>query len=107
MKTFNQHRLTEQMRVDRHEQSGYVIINGHVFRDAGRAGYGRYSVKDPDYVKDPKDVGMHRNYRKPSTLSFDTLAKAKAWVKTQPRKSKEDIDRIHKKYSDREKEIYA
>lgn len=104
MKTFNQHRLNEQMRVDRHELSGYVIIDGHVFSDAGRAGYGRYSVKDPNYVKDPKEVGMHRNYRRPSTLSFDTLVKAKAWVKSQPKKSKEDIDRIHKQYSEREKE---
>jgi hypothetical protein len=39
---------------------------------------------------------MHRNYRRPSSLSFSTLNDAKKWVKTQPMKSKEEIDRVHK-----------
>ena len=95
-----------ESRIDKHEVSSKVVIDGHVFSDTGKSGrstYGRYSVKDPNYVKDPKDVGMHRNYRKPSNISFDTLAKAKAWVKTQPKKSKEEIDRVHKKHADFEK----
>jgi hypothetical protein len=95
-----------EARVDKHEVSGYVIIDGHVFRDAGKSGrstYGRYATKDPDYVKDPKEIGMHRNYRKPDTVNFSTLADAKKWVKTQPKKSKEEIDRVHKKHADFEK----
>ena len=97
-----------EQRVDKHEVSGKVIIDGHVFNDAGKSGrstYGRYSVKDPDYVKDPKEVGLHRNYRKPSSLNFSTLADAKKWVKTQPKKSPDEIDRIHKKHSDFEKSM--
>jgi hypothetical protein len=97
--------ITEQ-RVDKHEVSGKVVIDGHVFSDAGKSGrstYGRYSVKDPNYVKDPKEVGMHRNYRKPSSLSFSTLSDAKKWVKTQPKKSQEEIDSVHKKHADFEK----
>jgi hypothetical protein len=97
--------ITEQ-RVDKHEVSGKVVIDGHVFNDAGKSGrstYGRYSVKDPNYVKDPKEVGMHRNYRKPFSLNFSTLSDAKKWVKTQPKKSQEEIDRIHKKHADLEK----
>jgi hypothetical protein len=95
-----------EARIDKHEVSGKVVIDGHVFSDAGKSGrstYGRYSVKDPNYVKDSKEIGMHRNYRKPSTINFDTLAKAKSWVKTQPKKSKEEIDRVHKKHADFEK----
>ncbi len=95
-----------EARVDKHEVSGKVVIDGHVFSDAGKSGrstYGRYSVRDPNYVKDPKEVGMHRNYRKPSSLSFSTLSDAKKWVKTQPKKSKEEIDMIHKKHADFEK----
>ena len=95
-----------ESRVDKHEVSGKVVIDGHVFSDAGKSGrvtYGRYSVKDPNYVKDPKEVGMHRNYRKPSSLSFSTLSDQKKWVKTQPKKSKEEIDMIHKKHADFEK----
>ena len=98
--------MINEQRIDKHEVSGKVVIDGHVFNDAGKSGrstYGRYSVKDPNYVKDPKEVGLHRNYRKPSSISFDTLAKAKSWVKTQPKKSSEEIDRIHKKHSDFEK----
>ena len=96
----------DEHRVDKHEVSGKVVIDGHVFSDAGKSGrstYGRYSVKDPNYVKDPKEVGMHRNYRTPSSLSFSTLGDAKKWVKTQPKKSQEEIDRIHKKHADFEK----
>ncbi len=95
-----------EARVDKHEVSGYVVIDGHVFRDAGKSGrstYGRYATKDPNYVKDPKEVGMHRNYRKPDTVNFSTLADAKKWVKTQPKKSAEEIDRVHKKHADFEK----
>ena len=98
--------LLNEARIDKHELSGKVVIDGHVFSDAGKSGrstYGRYSVKDPDYKPDPKEVGMHKNYRKPSSVSFDTLAKAKAWVKTQPKKSVSDIEAIHKKYAEREK----
>jgi hypothetical protein len=94
--------ITEQ-RIDKHEVSGKVVIDGHVFSDAGKSGrstYGRYSVKDPNYKKDPDEVGMHRNYRKPTSLSFSTMADAKKWVKTQPKKSKEEVDRIHKKHAD-------
>ena len=96
----------EEQRIDKHELSGKVVIDGHVFNDAGKSGrstYGRYSTRDPDYKKDPKEVGMHRNYRKPSSLSFSTLAHAKKWVKTQPKKSAEEIDATHKKYAEREK----
>jgi hypothetical protein len=95
-----------EARVDKHEVSGYVIIDGHVFKDSGKLGrstYGRYSTKDPDYVKDPKEVGMHRNYRRPDTVSFSTLNDAKKWVKTRPKKSQEEIDRVHKKHADFEK----
>ena len=95
-----------EARIDKHEVSGKVVIDGHVFSDAGKSGrstYGRYSTKDPNYVKDPKEVGMHRNYRKPSSLNFSTLNDAKKWVKTQPKKSKEEIDMIHKKHADFEK----
>ena len=110
---FRKHRLNEQFakkvlneaKVDKHELAGYVVIDGYVFSDAGKSGrstYGRYSIKDPNYVKDPKEVGMHRNYRRPSTISFDTLAKAKAWVKTQPKKSASEIEAVHKKYAERE-----
>ena len=107
MKTFNQLRshLTEGQRVDKHELSGHVVIDGHVFSDAGKSGrstYGRYSTKDPNYKPDPKEVGMHRNYRRPSSLSFSTLGDAKKWVKSQPKKSREEIDAVHKKYSERE-----
>ena len=97
-----------EARVDKHEVSGKVVIDGHVFSDAGKSGrstYGRYSVKDPNYVKDPKEVGMHRNYRTPSSLNFSTLSDAKKWVKTQPKKSKEEIDRVHKKHADFEKSM--
>jgi hypothetical protein len=97
-----------EARVDKHEVSGKVVIDGHVFSDAGKSGrstYGRYSVKDPNYVKDPKEVGMHRNYRRPSSLLFSTLNDAKKWVKTQPKKSKEEIDRLHKKHADFEKSM--
>ncbi len=109
MKTFKQLRnqLTEEHRVDKHELSQKVVIDGHVFSDAGKSGrstYSRYSVKDPNYKPDPKEVGMHRNYRKPSSISFDTLSHAKKWVKTQPKKSSEEIDAIHKKYAEREAE---
>ena len=102
----NNHVSISEQRVDKHEVSGKVVIDGHVFSDAGKSGrstYGRYSVKDPDYKKDPDEVGMHRNYRKPSSLSFSTLSDAKKWVRTQPKKSPEEIDRIHKKHSDFEK----
>ena len=95
-----------EARVDKHEVSGKVVIDGHVFNDAGKSGrvtYGRYSTPDPNYKKDPKEIGMHRNYRKPSSLSFSTMADAKKWVKTQPKKSKEEIDRIHQKHADFEK----
>jgi hypothetical protein len=94
-----------EQRVDKHELSGYVVIDGYVFTDAGKSGrstYGRYATKDPNYVKDPKETGMHRNYRRPSTINFDTLAKAKAWVKTQPKKSASEIEDTHKKYAERE-----
>jgi hypothetical protein len=97
-----------EAKVDKHEVSGKVVVDGHVFSDAGKSGrstYGRYSVKDPNYVKDPKEVGMHRNYRRPSSLSFSTLNDAKKWVKTQPMKSKEEIDRVHKKHADFEKSM--
>lgn len=107
MKTFEQLRSILEQRVDKHELSGHVVVDGHVFNDAGKSGrstYGRYAIKDPNYVKDPKEVGMHRNYRKPDTVNFSTLADAKKWVKTQPKKSKEVIDATHKKYADREKE---
>ena len=100
--------MIKEQRVDKHEVSGKVIIDGHVFSDAGKSGrstYGRYSVKDPNYVKDPKEVGMHRNYRKPSSLSFSTLNDAKKWVKTQPKKSSEEIDRVHKKHAEFEKSM--
>jgi hypothetical protein len=93
----------EEQRIDKHEVSGHVVIDGHVFRDSGKSGrstYGRYSTKDPDYKKDPKEIGMHRNYRRPDTVSFSTLVDVKKWVKTQPKKSSEEIDRIHKKYAD-------
>jgi len=96
----------DEQRIDKHEVSGKVVIDGHVFNDAGKSGrstYGRYAVKDPNYKKDPKEVGMHRNYRRPDTLSFSTIADAKKWVKTQPKKSKEEIDRVHQKYADFEK----
>ena len=98
--------MINEHRIDKHEVSGKVVIDGHVFSDAGKSGrstYGRYSVKDPNYVKDPKEVGMHRNYRKPSSLNFSTMVDAKKWVKTQPKKSSEEIDRIHKKHADFEK----
>ena len=104
-KFYEKEQLNEA-KIDKFELSGKIVIDGHVFNDAGKSGrstYGRYSVKDPNYVKDPKEVGMHRNYRKPSSVSFDTLAKAKAWAKTQPKKSASDIEAIHKKYADREK----
>ena len=113
MKTFNELRsslsITEQ-RVDKHEVSGHVVIDGHVFRDSlhgskAKHAYGRYTTKDPNYVKDPKEVGMHRNYRRPDTVNFSTLGDAKKWVKTQPKKPKEEIDRIHKKYSDFEADL--
>jgi hypothetical protein len=99
----------EEQRIDKHELSGKVVIDGHVFHDAGKSGrstYGRYSTLDPNYKKDPKEAGMHRNYRKPSSLSFSTLAHAKKWVKSQPKKSAEHIDATHKKYAEREK-IYT
>ena len=109
---FRKHRLNEKFtkklneaRVDKHELAGYVVIDGYVFKDAGKSGrstYGRYTIKDPDYVKDPKEVGMHRNYRKPDFLSFSTLADAKKWVKTQPKKSASEIEAVHKKFSERE-----
>jgi hypothetical protein len=95
-----------EARIDKHEVSGYVVIDGHVFRDAGKSGrstYGRYATKDPDYKKDPKEIGMHRNYRRPDTVSFSTINDAKKWVKTQPKKSSEEIDRVHKKHADFEK----
>lgn len=107
MITFKQLRTISEQRVDKHELSGHVIIDGHVFRDSGRTGrstYGRYSTKDPDYVKDPKEVGMHKNYRRPNTVNFSTLHDAKKWVKGQPKKSKEEIDATHKKYAEREAE---
>jgi hypothetical protein len=97
-----------EARVDKHEVSGKVVVDGHVFSDAGKSGrstYGRYSTSDPNYKKDPKEVGMHRNYRRPSSLSFSTLNDAKKWVKTQPMKSKEEIDRVHKKHADFEKSM--
>jgi hypothetical protein len=97
-----------EARVDKHEVSGKVVVDGHVFSDAGKSGrstYGRYSTSDPNYKKDPKEVGMHRNYRRPSSLLFSTLNDAKKWVKTQPKKSKEEIDRVHKKHADFEKSM--
>jgi hypothetical protein len=97
-----------EAKVDKHEVSGKVVVDGHVFSDAGKSGrstYGRYSTPDPNYKKDPKEVGMHRNYRRPSSLSFSTLNDAKKWVKTQPMKSKEEIDRVHKKHADFEKSM--
>jgi hypothetical protein len=97
-----------EAKVDKHEVSGKVVVDGHVFSDAGKSGrstYGRYSTSDPNYKKDPKEVGMHRNYRRPSSLSFSTLNDAKKWVKTQPMKSKEEIDRVHKKHADFEKSM--
>jgi len=100
MKTLN------EQRIDKHEMSGIIVIDGHVVSDSGKEGrstYGRYRVKDPDYKPDPKEVGMHRNYRKPSSLSFSTMAELKKWLKTQPKKSASDIEAIHKKYADREK----
>jgi hypothetical protein len=96
----------DEQRIDKHEISGKVVIDGHVFNDAGKSGrvtYGRYSTPDPDYKKDPKEIGMHRNYRRPSSLSFSTMADAKKWVKTQPKKSKEEIDKIHQKHADFER----
>ena len=107
---FEKFRATNEMlteaKVDKHEMSGIIVIDGHVIRDSGKAGrstYGRYTVKDPDYKSDPKEVGMHRNYRKPSSLSFSTMAELKKWLKTQPKKSATDIEAIHKKYAEREK----
>ena len=97
-----------EAKVDKHEVSGKVVVDGHVFSDAGKSGrstYGRYSTSDPNYKKDPKEVGMHRNYRRPSSLLFSTLNDAKKWVKTQPKKSKEEIDRVHKKHADFEKSM--
>jgi len=97
--------LTEA-KIDKHEMSGIIVIDGHVIRDSGKAGrstYGRYTVKDPDYKPDPKEVGMHKNYRKPSSLSFSTMAELKKWLKTQPKKSATDIEATHKKYAEREK----
>jgi hypothetical protein len=73
-----------EARVDKHEVSGKVVVDGHVFSDAGKSGrstYGRYSTSDPNYKKDPKEVGMHRNYRRPSSLLFSTLNDAKKWSK--------------------------
>jgi hypothetical protein len=102
---FYKFRMLSEQKVDKHELAGYVVVDGYVFKDAGKSGrstYGRYSIKDPNYVKDPKEVGMHRNYRKPDFLSFSTLADAKKWVKTQPKKSASEIEAVHKKYSDRE-----
>jgi hypothetical protein len=75
----------DEQRVDKHEVSGKVVIDGHVFSDAGKSGrstYGRYSNKHD---------------------SFSTISDAKKWVKTQPKKSSEEIDRIHKKHADFEK----
>ena len=96
----------DEARVDKHEMAGYVVIDGYVFKDSGKQGrstYGRYTTKDPNYVKDPKEVGMHRNYRKPDYLSFSTMAELKKWLKTQPKKSAADIEAVHKKYADYEK----
>jgi hypothetical protein len=98
-------KMLTEAKVVKHELAGYVVIDGYAFKDAGKSGrstYGRYSIKDPDYVKDPKEVGMHRNYRKPDSLNFSTLADAKKWVKTQPKKSASEIEAVHKKYSERE-----
>jgi hypothetical protein len=74
-----------EARVDKHEVSGKVVIDGHVFNDSGkvsRSTYGRYSTKEH---------------------SFSTISDVKKWVKTQPKKSAEEIDRVHKKHADFEK----
>ena len=97
-----------EQRIDKHETSGYVVIDGHVFKDhgkVGRFGYARYRTGNPYYVKDPKEKEVSRHFRKSSTLDFDTLAKAKAWVKTRPKKSAEEINIVHKKHADFEKEL--
>lgn len=76
-----------EARVDKHEVSGKVVVDGHVFSDAGKSGrstYGRYSNR--------KD-------------SFSTISDAKKWVKTQPKKSPEEIDRVHKKHAEFEKSM--
>jgi hypothetical protein len=99
-------KMLTEARIDKHEMSGVVVIDGYVVNDSGREGrstYGRYTVKDPDYKSDPKEKGMHRNYRKPSSLSFSTMAEVKKWIKTQPKKSAAEIEAVHKKYAEREK----
>jgi hypothetical protein len=96
----------EEQKVDKHELAGYVVIDGYVFKDSGKQGrstYGRYTIKDPNYVKDPKEVGMGWRFKKPDFLSFSTMAELKKWLKTQPKKSASDIDAIHKKFAEREK----
>lgn len=110
---FRKHRLNEKFekklneaRVDKHEMSGIIVIDGYVVNDSGKEGrstYGRYTVKDPDYKPDPKERGMGWRFKKPSTLSFSTMAELKKWIKTQPKKSASEIEAIHKKYADREK----
>jgi hypothetical protein len=98
-------KMLTEAKVDKHEMGGYVVIDGYVFKDSGKQGrstYGRYTIKDPNYVKDPKEIGMHRNYRRPDFLSFSTMAELKKWLKTQPKKSAAEIEAVHKKYAERE-----
>lgn len=76
-----------EQKVDKHEVSGKVVVDGHVFSDAGKSGrstYGRYSNRQD---------------------SFSTISDAKKWVKTQPKKSPEEIDRVHKKHAEFEKSM--
>jgi hypothetical protein len=98
-------KMLTEARINKHEMSGIVVIDGYVVNDSGKEGrstYGRYTVKDPNYKPDSKEKGMHRNYRKPSSLYFSTMAELKKWLKTQPKKSAAEIEAVHKKYAERE-----
>ena len=95
---------------DQHEASGFVVIDGYVFRDNNpgsreRGQYGRYTIKDPNYQADPAERGMGWRFQRPDTVSFGTLGEIRRWLKTQPRKSAEERQRVHDKYRARETEF--
>jgi hypothetical protein len=99
-------KFLSESKIDKHEMSGIVVIDGYVFRNSGKVGrstYGRYTIKDPDYTPSSNEKGMGWRFKKPDFLSFSTMAEVKKWLKTQPKKSAADIEAIHKKYVDREK----
>ena len=86
------------------------MIDGYVFRDNNpgsreRGQFGRYTIKDPNYQADPAERGMGWRFRRPDTVSFGTLGEIRRWLKTQPRKSAEERQRVHDKYRAREAEF--